>query len=302
MYIINIIPPHHCMNSQISKELPLEDALLPGSGTETVGAATNDLAAQIRSQVYVSWSGVTDVGQADSTDTVASEGVPEAKNSLSDAERTELFAALRTTLTMKENSDGAPAAGVVEAALMENPRMMFNLKRLQDAGAQLVVTDFQAGQYIEFADAALNLDIPKQGARLAGLTQQERNDAIETIVAPLQNHSQETMGRDWLLSQLSRSGDVRGLNFAEALVYAVAHGGTPISYELYDAMAQRGDPSVFENKTWTWYFKKLSAVINSGDAPSGYRYKGWADRNEFGADCRFDYQGGRVAGLRVQIS
>jgi len=289
------------MNSQISKELPLEDALLPGSGTETVGAATNDLAAQIRSQVHVSWSGVTDVGQADSTDTVASEGVPEAKNSLSDAERTELFAALRTTLTMKENSDGAPAAGVVEAALMENPRMMFNLKRLQDAGAQLVVTDFQAGQYIEFADAALNLDIPKQGARLAGLTQQERNDAIETIVAPLQNHSQKVMGRDWLLSQLSRSGDVGGLNFAEALVYAVAHGGTPISYELYDAMAQR-DPSVFENKTWTWYFKKLSAVINSGDAPGGYRYKGKADRYGYDAVLRNGLQGARVAGLRVQIS
>jgi|GEM_PF-6906223 hypothetical protein len=221
--------------------------------------------------------------------------------SLSDKERAALFDGLRATLAMKENCEGAPDMSVIKAALMKNPSMMFNLKRLQDGGAKLVVTGFQADQYVEFADAAQNLDIRKQEAGLAGLTEQERNDAIETIVDPIVSDAQKASAKDWLSSQLRRSGDARGLNFAEALVHAVAHGGTLISHGVYAAMAKR-DPSVSENNTWTWYLKSLSDVMASGIAPFGIRFGGGALRNVGVAGDRVEFQGGRVAGLRIQFA
>ena len=292
------------MNPQTSEGLPSHDDLLPGSGTENIGATINgDLAASMSSQFHISFQGVSKTKRSHSMGNVVLEtGVSEARsNSLSDNERAALFDGLRATSAMKENCEGAPDMSVIETALMKNPKMMFNLKRLQDGGAKLVVTGFQEGHYVEFADAAQNLDVRKQEAGLAGLTEQERNDAIETIVTPIADDTQNGSARAWLLSRLRRSDGVRGLNFAEALVYAVAHGGTLISHEAYDVLAKK-DPSVYEDTTWTWYVKSLSDVMRSGIAPRGFRYGGRAYRDEYDADGRSAYQGGRVAGLRVQIA
>ena len=224
-----------------------------------------------------------------------------ARNSLSDKERTALFDGLHATSAMKENCKDAPDMSVIEAALMKNPAMMFNLRRLQNAGARLVVTDFKEDRYIDFADAAQNLDIRKQGSVLVGLTKQEINDAIETIVATIADDAQKAPARDWLLSQLRRSDDAKGLNFAEALVYAAAHGGTLISHAAYDALARK-DCSVYEGKTLTWYFESLSEVMASRFAPYGRRGRGVARRYRTDADYRGGGRGGRVAGLRVQIA
>lgn len=222
---------------------------------------------------------------------------------LSDADRQALFTGLQATLQRPETCEGARALwGAIEQALLRNPRIIRNLKKLQDMGAELVVMEFQEGQYVEFADAAQNLDIRKQEAGLAELTDQERNDAIETIVAPLGDDTQKALARAWLFSQLRRSDNVmRGLNFAEALVFAVAHGGTLISHAVYDAMAQR-DTSAYENNTWTWYITSLSDVISNGDAPLGNRYRGKANRREGVAVYRRGGRGVRVAGLRVEIA
>jgi hypothetical protein len=192
---------------------------------------------------------------------------------------------------------------VIQNALRENPIMMRNLKRLQDAGAELVVTEFNVEEkYIEFADAALNLDIKRQQTAFELLTQQERDDAIDNILQPLaENPEEKVKAKDWITSQLYRSGDGKGLNWAEALVFAVAHGGTLISIDAYNTMARR-DPDAYENLTWTWYFEQLSVVMKNGGAPLGARRRGVALRGEGGAYGRVGGLGARVAGLRVQLS
>lgn len=222
------------------------------------------------------------------------------RDHLSDADRQALFSGLRATLQRPENCEGAGARwSVIEQALLQNPRMMRKMKSLQDMGAELVVTEFREGQYVEFADAAVNLDIRRQEETLACLAAKERDDAIEQILQPL-SVDQKEPARTWILSQLSRSKNAKGLNWVEALVLAVAHGGTLISYVAYDAMAPK-DTSIVENATWTWYLKSLSDVMKSGDAPYGNRRGGKARRGVNVADYRGGGRGGRVAGLRVPL-
>ncbi|MBI3619413.1 hypothetical protein HY213_05270 [Candidatus Peregrinibacteria bacterium] len=117
---------------------------------------------------------------------------------------------------------------------------------------------------------------------------------------PIPVHQKED-AKNWIDSQLKRSKDQKGLNHVDALLYAVAHGGTLISHAAYDAWAKK-DPSVYEDKTWTWYFHDLLEAMSSGFAPYGDRRRGRANRCERDADRRGAYRGGRVAGLRVQIS
>lgn len=214
----------------------------------------------------------------------------------------ELFDGLRKTLQMKENLRATPDMAIIEAALIKDPIMMRNMWRLQKAGAQLVVTSIDPDdKSIEFADAAENLDIKKQEAVLAALTEQEKERAIEAILAPIIDGAKKASAKAWLLTQLHRSGDAKGLNYVEALVYAVAHGGSLISYDAYDAIAKR-DPNVYEGSSWTWYFQSLSDVMSSGDAPCGDRDRGRVNRDESGADYPNDRQGGRIAGLRVKFA
>lgn len=190
--------------------------------------------------------------------------------------------------------------------------MMRHLKRLQDNGAQLVVTEFQEGQYVEFADAAVNLVIQAQEDALANLTLAEKGDAIETILKPLPEDEKEP-ARNCILRQLHRSESARGLNHVEALLYSVAHSGRLITYEEYLAMAQ-ADKHVVECLTNTWFFKNIADVIQSESIHSfggfgvGSRSGGYVGNdNRYGADYRGTVgrdvpRGGRVAGLRVQIS
>lgn len=219
---------------------------------------------------------------------------------LSGTDRAALFNGLQATLQRPENCDGVPQWNVIERSLLANPRMMCNLKRIQDMGAELVVIECLEGRYVEFADAAVNLDVRKQEGALAGLTMKERDDAVEQILQPLPD-KQKKSAREWILSQFRRSENQSGLSYVDALVLAVAHGGTLISHEAYNVMARK-DEYVVETVTWTWYFKKLSDVMQSDCAPSGTRYCGFARRHEELADGRGSLLGGRVAGLRVLLT
>ncbi len=239
--------------------------------------------------------------------TIATTDTPnssESEDVLSAAEQQELFAALETSLKKPESlteAEGAPSFESIQAALIKNSTMMCNLYNLQQHGAELVITHVNKDGSILLADAARDLDIEKQEAALQALTAEQRNTAIDTILSPIADEESEE-ARTWFLAQLEQHNDARGLNFAEALLYAVAHGGTLISYELYDDAIAKRDASVYEPQTWTWYFKQLSTVISSGYAPFGFRNRGEADRRERLAGVRCVVRGGRVAGLRVQIS
>jgi hypothetical protein len=221
---------------------------------------------------------------------------------LSESEQQVFFSALSASLDKPESltiEEGAPSPDRIQAALMENPAMMRNLYNLQNNGAELVITYVNKDGSILLADAALDMNIKKQEAALKALTEGQKNSAIETILAPIPDDEREE-ARTWFLAQLKRPENATGFNLAEAFLYAVAHGGTLISHKLYDAIAKR-DASVYESQTWTWYFEQLSTVISSGLAPYGDRYWGEAARDEDVAGDRDDLQGGRVAGLRVQI-
>lgn len=262
-------------------------------GSSTVVAAPGYARAAVTTLFVSRATGPTIEGRADS--------IGDDDENLSEADRSSLFSGLQTTLQRPENCEGVSDQwNAIERVLMTNPRMMRKLWRLQQCGAELVVTDFQEGEYVDFADAARNLNIQKQENALTTLSPREINDAITQILQPLPADQREE-ARSWILSRLRRSGGQRGLNYVDALVFAVAHGGTLISYEAYDAMARK-DASVVENVTWTWYIRNLLKVIESGYAPCGFRYGGHAFQYEADAGYRYDDRGARVSGLRVQIS
>ncbi len=222
-----------------------------------------------------------------------------SSDSLSDADRENLFRGLKTTLERTENCDEARGKwDVIEAALMRNPGMTRNLLRLQNMGAELVVTDID-DQNVEFADAAINHNIPKQENALARLAEVERDNAIEQILQPLEP-DQRASPMQWILSRLLRPDNTEGLNWVEAMVFAVAHGGTLISYDAYDAMAKK-NPSIFENLTWNWYLANLSGVMASGTATGGSRYVDGVSVGEVSAGYRSGDQGARVV-VRVPLA
>ncbi|MDD5751200.1 MAG: hypothetical protein PHS73_01625 [Candidatus Peribacteraceae bacterium] len=292
--------PSIFMASQTPEKGSESRDLLPVSGTIKVAETGN--VEGIRSELHGSFLDVSDARKGNSTGGAASTADVSRDNrdSLSDADRQALFNGLQTTLRKPENCEGVRDKwDVIEAALKKNPRMMLNLKRLQDMGAELVVSDSQEGQYVEFADAAAKLDIRKQEKALQDLTEAERNAVIEQILQTLDQGQRET-ARQWITAQSQRSSESKGLNWVEALVLSVAHGGTPISYETYEAMTRKA--SVLELTTWTWCLQKLSDVMTSGFAPYCSRDFGSVRLTGDSADRRRGDRGGRVAGLRVPIA
>lgn len=276
--------------------------VLPGSSTVDTGVPTSNLAADISSQFHASIQGVSETTQSQSAETVVSDnGVPEAEsNALSDAERKALFDGLRASLAMKESlKKGVPDFAQIQKAIEKNPTMMVNLRKLQNMGAQLVITHAdQTG--VEFADVVRIPDVVAQQEALAGLSAEEKKSVIDQILGPIDPPARLAAGA-WFEEMLKRYENAQGLNWPEAMVFAVAHGGTLISCRLHDAMINR-NCTVFTGQKYTWYIGNVSIVMECGVAPLGERGKFGVVQKEDVASVRNPSLAVRVAGLRVEIA
>jgi len=290
-------------NGSESRDLP------PESGT--IRAAETGNVEGIRSELHGSFLDVSEARQSNSTDGAASTAdVPQANcDSLSDADRQALFSGLQTTLWKRENCDGVSGKwDVIEAALKKNPRMMLNLKRLQDMGAELVVSDFQDGQYVEFADVRNYSDTIYQERALAALTTEEIEAAIECKLQSYTSEEQAAL-RPWIHKQLERQKFSHGLNFVEATIHAMARGGRLFTYEEEKTMAQKN--RMLLDTIFNWQEDRdlldimkgcLFAPKEGGVTCYGRRGRGGTFRSGSSVYYRFNDRGGRVAGLRVPIT
>lgn len=223
------------------------------------------------------------------------------KDSLSPQEQKECLNALERTMKKSENIDGVTARwGAIEAALRSNPLIMRNLRRLQQAGAELVVTDFRDGILVEFADAALNLNITRQEQVLQRLIEDtaQRDAVIGRIVQSLPEERRGKVTR-YILDMLQRSPHHGGFNEIEAVVYAAVHGGNLITPDVLRSFAKR-TPNDYE-VTDTWFSNVF--CLNGGGGPYGYRCGGKILNSwKVNSSCRERSTGARVAGLRVPLS
>ncbi len=282
---------------------------------DTLGSGTIDVAMQDPSHNILSYTATPIPGEdvhsriihmfSDSSHSTSVAALQQQPGFISDVISQEDCDALLNTLWISlmrpETLDGISGKwDGIRQALLRNPIMMRNLRRLQLMGAELVVTDFEEGRFVKFADAADSLDILKQEDALAALTQAEREDAIERILTSVKREQHGEVSR-WILGQLNRPADAEGLIWTEALVLAVAHGGTLISTELYLRMA-KADPGVSEDDSWTWTLKSLGDVIQSKHAPSATRSNGRIHEANLNANLYRFPPGMRAAELEVSLA
>ncbi len=219
----------------------------------------------------------------------------------------DLFTRLRSTLQMPASLKGVNDIHSIEVAIMRDPRMMCNLWKLQQAGAKLIVTGYQEGNYIEFADAASDLDVPGQERGLAELQPSEIDAALDTILIPIKDAEKKTTAKVCLLGLLKRPPNARGLNYFEAAVFAAAHGGSLISYEAYGEMVKNIMNQNGETSNWLSsdlfgdprFSGELSgtAISCAGKVSGNVVQTTGANRNVY-----ISNRGARVAGLRVGLA
>ncbi len=218
----------------------------------------------------------------------------------SESEQIALFQDLQKTFNKKEClPQGLSDSSRIFDAIKNNPVMKINLRTLQKCGAQIVITHIDETGFT-LADVSPNLNVKAQQEVLKNLREEEIDTAIGKILFPLVAEKREQAGQ-WFRNLLAREQDIKGLNWAEALLFAVANGGTLISQEMLNLFAETDDNVPENEKCTTWYFEKLLTVIGErGYAPCGARLKGAAYCIRCAAKLRTDNLGARVAGLRVQ--